>query len=222
MDRDALLNAMRRYLDAQVYLDDRHPAAHRRRFEQNAQQARQRLEEILAAAENRQHCVHRPIFQRILVAVDDSSTAHAAIATGAELAAEMSAALAIVHVVDTSGSVATRVLNDCSPLRDSMLRRGQDLLRRLETLVPQGVHREVMLREGTHAEEIIHAANAWRADLIVMGSRGLGRVGRFVMGSTTEAVIQRARQPVLVVSHHAPVSVEPESPAHPGPVAGVG
>jgi nucleotide-binding universal stress UspA family protein len=196
---------MRRYLDAELYLDESHPPADKRRLEENVQQARERLEQTLTAAEQ-QHRARRPIFQRVLVAVDGSATAHAAIATGTELAAEVAATVALLHVVDTSGTIATRPLTAATAARDEMMRRGEILLQQLDAQVPPNVHHEVLLREGVAADEIVAAADAWQADLIVMGSRGLGRLGRFLLGSTTEAVIRGARQPVLVVTHDVPTT----------------
>ena len=58
-----------------------------------------------------------------------------------------------------------------------------------------------MLRTGAAAEEIVAAARLWEADLIVMGSRGRGKLAQLLLGSTAEAVIRGASCPVLAVGH---------------------
>jgi nucleotide-binding universal stress UspA family protein len=52
---------------------------------------------------------------------------------------------------------------------------------------------------GRPAREIVKAARLGRADLIVMGSHGLGGVQKLLLGSVTEEVLKTAAVPVLVV-----------------------
>lgn len=54
------------------------------------------------------------------------------------------------------------------------------------------------VRRGNPAEEILEAAVAEATDLIVVGSRGLGAVARFFLGSVAERVARHAPCPVLV------------------------
>lgn len=54
-------------------------------------------------------------------------------------------------------------------------------------------------RQGDPAAEILKAADETRADLIIIGSRGLGRIGGLILGSVSERVLHGAHRPVLVV-----------------------
>jgi nucleotide-binding universal stress UspA family protein len=54
-------------------------------------------------------------------------------------------------------------------------------------------------RSGAVAQAILEQAEATDADAIVLGSRGLGGVGSFLLGSVSRAVIQSADRPVVVV-----------------------
>jgi hypothetical protein len=53
--------------------------------------------------------------------------------------------------------------------------------------------------EGDPAREIVVVAKRWRADLIVVGTHGAGRLESFLLGSTAQSVIHQALRPVLVV-----------------------
>jgi len=54
-------------------------------------------------------------------------------------------------------------------------------------------------RAGTIAEAIFEEAESDKADVIVMGSRGLTGVKSFLLGSVSHAVLQHADRPVVVV-----------------------
>jgi nucleotide-binding universal stress UspA family protein len=63
--------------------------------------------------------------------------------------------------------------------------------------IPGEVHTEVL--EGSPAEAILDVANTRKSDLIVMGSRGLGRLSGVLLGSQSQKVVQHAPCPVLIV-----------------------
>jgi nucleotide-binding universal stress UspA family protein len=55
------------------------------------------------------------------------------------------------------------------------------------------------LHEGPEAESILKVAKSRKADLIVMGTRGLGAVKGFLVGSVSRKVIHYASCSVMVV-----------------------
>jgi nucleotide-binding universal stress UspA family protein len=55
------------------------------------------------------------------------------------------------------------------------------------------------LRLGRADEEIVVLAEELGVDLIAMGSRGLGRVSRALMGSVSDSAVRNAHCPVLIV-----------------------
>jgi nucleotide-binding universal stress UspA family protein len=54
-------------------------------------------------------------------------------------------------------------------------------------------------RAGAMAETILNEADAVGADAIVLGSRGRGGIGSFLLGSVSHAVLQSADRPVMIV-----------------------
>lgn len=51
---------------------------------------------------------------------------------------------------------------------------------------------------------ILEAAGSWRADVVVVGARGMGTVERLLLGSVSRAVLHGAHLPVLVARSSAP------------------
>ncbi len=64
------------------------------------------------------------------------------------------------------------------------------------------------LLEGPAADAILRAAEAQHADLIVMGSRGLGGI-QALLGSVSSQVMRQAACPV-VIAHRPPPVEHPE------------
>ena len=62
-----------------------------------------------------------------------------------------------------------------------------------------GTVKETHLREGRADEEIVELAEEIGAGLIVMGSRGHGRLRRALLGSVSDAVVRHAHCPVTIV-----------------------
>jgi nucleotide-binding universal stress UspA family protein len=58
---------------------------------------------------------------------------------------------------------------------------------------------KIIVKEGIAADEILHQADLNDADLIVMGTRGLGLFKEALMGGTARRVVRRSGIPVMVV-----------------------
>lgn len=77
---------------------------------------------------------------------------------------------------------------------------GQALIDRdAERLVKSGYAVNAILKLGHPAEEIMKVADRQKADMIVVGAKGLGAVARFFLGSVSSKLIQHSTCSVLVV-----------------------
>jgi len=56
-----------------------------------------------------------------------------------------------------------------------------------------------IVEEGDAAATIIEVANNVNCDLIVLGSKGTSEIGRYLLGSVANKVVQYAHKPVMVV-----------------------
>jgi len=135
---------------------------------------------------------------RILLAIDGSKDAETATAFLKRLPLPPSTALRIMVVV----TLPTFPL-DIPPVREFKRSALEDVGRVIDdaraSLAPRGFGIETDVAVGDAKEEIIRAAEEWRADLVVLGARGLGRIKQVLLGSVSLAVARHARCPVLVV-----------------------
>jgi len=143
--------------------------------------------------------------QRVLAAVDGSDPSIRGVEFAADLAAKYGAELVLLAVapdVPDAGLEAyaraehLRAPGNVLPLAaaDAILTRARD------RAVAKGATRIVTEAElGDPAGRIIDQARDRKADLVVMGSRGHGRLAGLVLGSVAQKVVSHAPCPVTVV-----------------------
>ncbi|MBI5297741.1 MAG: universal stress protein [Chloroflexi bacterium] len=139
------------------------------------------------------------MFEKILLAVDGSEHGMRAAQMAGDLARAMNSAyLHIIVVYDPippylgepnlQHAIDARLVNANAILAEGVKVVGD---------VPAEIHTELI--EGSSAEAIISVAVIRHSDVIVMGSRGLGRIAGAVLGSTSQKVVAHAPCPVLIV-----------------------
>jgi nucleotide-binding universal stress UspA family protein len=139
------------------------------------------------------------MFKKILIAIDDSAPAACAADAAANLAAQLSARVAIVHVVDVTAAIASEMAVPEQRLLNELRRSGQELLDETEQRLPHGLAVEKIIIECEPAEGILTTADEWDADLIAVGTDSRGRLAHFLLGSTADTVVRRAPCPVMTV-----------------------
>jgi nucleotide-binding universal stress UspA family protein len=145
------------------------------------------------------------MFKRILVAVDASQTGELALETAIGLATESQALLRIVHVVDTANINIGAELADQYKVSASLVDNAQKILNPAERIAEAaGVAAEASLitidaLNKRIPEAITEDAEAWSADLIVIGTHGRRGFTRLLLGSVAEGVARLATKPVLLV-----------------------
>jgi len=136
------------------------------------------------------------MYERILVAVDESEAAERVLNAAEELAKLSSAELWLLHIWEGEPSVYKSVTARSFEDAHSWLNEAA------EKLAASGLtaHPVVVANLfGYAAREIANIAVALEASVIVMGTRGRTGVTELLAGSTAHKVIHLADRPVLVV-----------------------
>lgn len=133
-------------------------------------------------------------FRRILVAVDDSAAASAAVDEAVALAVDEGAQLVFAHVVTTVGEHFVPDATEPERVSTQSLR---DAERRAQL---HGVPCSGELLMGYAPKQLAELAEDLDVDLIVVGSRHLKGIKHVVLGSTSRALVSESARPVLVVS----------------------
>ncbi|MBK9604701.1 MAG: universal stress protein [Anaerolineales bacterium] len=138
------------------------------------------------------------MFEKILLAADGSDHALHATQIAAELARnpnakELRVVVAYDMIPPYFGEPNMQIAIDARMEEAKLV-----LQKTIEAIgkVPCEIHTELI--EGSAAEAIIDVANTRKSNVIVMGSRGLGKLAGLLLGSTSQKVVSHAPCPVLI------------------------
>ena len=147
-------------------------------------------------------------FTKLLAATDFSDDANYALQYAEELARRFSAEILVMHVDQPLTPV---MVSELSPGLDVgvMNRIAEEqrmlALRELDQITARlrdaGLKSRGVLKVGAPFLEIINAAHADGADLIVLGTHGRTGLAHVLMGSVAERVVRKAHCPVLTIRH---------------------
>ncbi len=139
------------------------------------------------------------MFSKILVPVDLEDSSLAGVEMAATLASESNGKILAVHVM-TSASID---VPDAPQEAKSVLEQAEHQAKtRIDDLLGEtapGIDFETYFFFGDPSSEIVRAANALRADLIVVTVKNKSRLGKLLMGSQNQEIILTAGMPVLCV-----------------------
>lgn len=149
----------------------------------------------------------REVPRLILAPVDESDLAPRVLEAARDLALELDAEVVALHAVHPGVFRRMRLVSspgEDHPAEKQAVARATAWLR--ELLADAGFEEEgadARAVVGDPAHEIVAAAARVGADLIVMGSRGAGTPGQFLLGGAARVVLANAPCPVLVVTDTA-------------------
>jgi len=139
-----------------------------------------------------------------LLAVDGSDNAYEAVHALKYVA--RSEQLSLLHALNVPRPAYPMMLPEMAEeiyktLEQSMREDGERLLNRVQSLLPLHAGPSTKyLRIGSPAETIVSMAEEQKADLIVMGARGLGPVKERLLGSVSHRILTLAHCATLIVN----------------------
>ncbi len=146
---------------------------------------------------------------RILLATDGSWEAELAATTAADLAKSTGSELHVVHVGEMPLVYQPERHGYRAEYEEHEKEAQQLLEAEVERIKEAGAtvaqaHLRMGRANARADEEIVELAQSLVVGLIVMGSRGHGRIRRALLGSVSESVVRHAPCPVIIVRETAP------------------
>lgn len=144
-------------------------------------------------------------YKNIIVPTDGSVNSKRALEHAIVLASSLGASITLVYVANivsvisnfdqipnASGYVTEQVALD-------MEEEGKGVLDDFAKEVPEGIDVKTVFEVGSPGPAVLSVAKKYKANLIVMGSRGLGPLKGLFMGSVSSYVVTHSGCPVLIV-----------------------
>ena len=139
--------------------------------------------------------------ETILVPTDFSAHADKAFETAVDLAKVFGARIELLHAYDFGQWVTLAQATFAERLAEQVRIQATKKMRLLvDRAKADGIDVSIHLALGSASELIIDRAKETKADLLVMGTRGVGLAKHLFLGSVAERTIQLAPCPVLTVT----------------------
>ena len=142
------------------------------------------------------------MFKHILVCSDGSAHANRAAQVAAEIAAKFESRVSLIsvrparYIPATAGLEAAPIFVE-EPVNTKLHEEAEHSTGSVLTYA--GLKFESIREQGHSVDRIVETAERIKADLIVLGSRGLGGFARVLLGSVSDGVLHHAHCPVLIV-----------------------
>lgn len=149
--------------------------------------------------------IYMKAYKNIIVPTDGSVNSKRALEHAIVLASSLGASITLVYVANivsvisnfdqipnASGYVTEQVALD-------MEEEGKGVLDDFAKEVPEGIDVKTVFEVGSPGPAVLSVAKKYKADLIVMGSRGLRPLKGLFMGSVSSYVVTHSGCPVLIV-----------------------
>jgi nucleotide-binding universal stress UspA family protein len=139
-------------------------------------------------------------FTRVLIAVDNSVYSAEAAQSGFQLAQRLNAEVALLYVME----IIININDPSEPdMPVDMIKLHEEgsakTLQMLTEKFSNNIKTEHLTPQGIPKNEILLAADAWKADIIVIGTHGRTGLGHLILGSTSEYIVRHSKVPVMVV-----------------------
>ena len=138
-------------------------------------------------------------FEHVMVPIDFSDCSVDALEYGIRITKDFGACLTLLHVLEPVSYGNDFMLRQATEEGRPDKRITSQLRAFASAIQSAGVSVREVVRGGVPADSILEFVRTWACDLLVMGTHGRRGISHMLKGSVAEAVLRRARCPVLAL-----------------------
>ena len=141
--------------------------------------------------------MRKSLYMNILVPLDGSENSKKALLQACDIAKNYQSNLILVYVVDKPLSLN---LLDRKEYLKILRKFGEKvLINAKQSANLEGIDATTIMKEGNITNEIIKLAKNKKCNLIIVGSKGLGKTARFFLGSVSNKLANNSPCSILIV-----------------------
>jgi len=140
------------------------------------------------------------LFSKILVAVDGSEVSYGALDAALFLSEKLGSKITAIHVMENVPTVYIESQKVLDELLEARKNESQKILDECSLIATKkGITLTTNLLEGNPASTILEFSQSEKYDVIIIGSRGMGKFKELILGSVSSKVIHHSTCPILLI-----------------------
>jgi len=141
------------------------------------------------------------MYTKVLVPIDGSDNSIRALRHGLFLSSKLGSKLTILNVLEIPPVVYVQSQKIVDSVINALEKESKEVFKRVDIESRNyGISYEPILIKGQHVASIINEyAGQHDADVIIMGSRGNGKIKTAIMGSVSHNVFHHSNRPMLII-----------------------
>jgi nucleotide-binding universal stress UspA family protein len=140
------------------------------------------------------------LFTNILVPVDGSDNSYRALDAALLLSDKLGSNITVVHVMEQVPITHIESEKLLSELLEAYKKENQDILSKCSEIATQkGLTIKTLLLQGNPASVILDYSKKEKFELIILGSRGMGKFRELILGSVSSKIVHHSSCAVLLI-----------------------
>jgi nucleotide-binding universal stress UspA family protein len=140
------------------------------------------------------------LFTSILVPVDGSDNSYRALDAALVLAEKLGSIITVIHVMEQIPITHIGSEKLLSELLEAYKKENQNILSKCSEIATQkGLTLKTLLLQGNPASVILDYSKKEKFDLLIMGSRGLGKFKELILGSVSGKIVHHSPSAVMLI-----------------------
>ena len=140
------------------------------------------------------------MFTNILVPVDGSDNSYRALDAALLFSEKLGSNITVVHVMEQVPITHIGSEKLLSEFLEAYKKENQDILSKCSEIATQkGLTIKTLLLQGNPASVILDYSKQEKFDLLIMGSRGMGKFKELILGSVSSKIVHHSTCAVLLI-----------------------
>lgn len=140
------------------------------------------------------------MFTNVLVPVDGSDNSYRALDAALLLTEKLGSSITVVNVIEQVPITHIESEKLLSELLEAYKKENQEILSKCSNIATEkGLSIKTLLLQGNPASVILDYSKKEKFDLVIMGSRGMGKFKQLILGSVSSKIVHHSPCAILLI-----------------------